>query len=185
MLQAIGWLIGIIAAYSLIKVAWDKLPILLSGKRIAVLGEREVGKTHLIRFLSTGTIPMDYEATLDPKKAKGRKFNLRELNLVLKDMLDMSGAEHAYKVWKQEFDKADIVFYLFRADRFFRGNQRTQTRVEKDLAQIQLWFDEQQAKRPTLFLIGTHCDLMSEYKQINPNQRADFNDKLLSMDVAK
>ncbi|OQY47269.1 MAG: hypothetical protein B6242_05355 [Anaerolineaceae bacterium 4572_78] len=40
---------------------WEDLVHWWKGKRIAVIGARETGKTHLIKFLLIGSIPVEYE----------------------------------------------------------------------------------------------------------------------------
>lgn len=73
-------------------VKWDKILIALKGKRLAVLGARAVGKTHLVRFLTSGSIPSEYKQTVAPEKASSRRFSLKELDLRIKDTLDISEA---------------------------------------------------------------------------------------------
>jgi hypothetical protein len=54
--------IGLAALFTggMVYLNWDKIVIALSGKQVAVLGARQVGKTHLIEFLTTGSIPAGY-----------------------------------------------------------------------------------------------------------------------------
>ncbi len=44
-----------------IALNWDNILIALKGKKLAVLGARGVGKTHIIKFLSSGSIPAEYK----------------------------------------------------------------------------------------------------------------------------
>lgn len=74
-----------------IVVKWDDIVIALKGKRLAVLGTRGVGKTHLVKFLATGSIPADYKQTVAPEKTSSRRFKLGDLDLKVKDSLDVSG----------------------------------------------------------------------------------------------
>jgi hypothetical protein len=70
---------------------WDAVLMAWKGKRLAVLGARGVGKTHLIKFLTSGTIPAEYKQTVAPEKASARRFALGDLDLKVKDTLDVSG----------------------------------------------------------------------------------------------
>ena len=188
-LYAILAALGIWGVTELIKISWDVLRKFLYGKRIAILGARAVGKTHLIQFLTKGTIPLEYEVTIDPTREKGRKLDqtikLADLNLKIDDMIDFSGGEDWYPLWKEQFDKADIVFYLFKANDYFGGDKSTQDRVHQDLGQIDIWFNENKHHKPTYFLVGTHCDFISGYVEIPLKNRAGFSDKLIQTAAAR
>lgn len=136
---------------------WDKIIKALKGKKLAVLGEREVGKTSLLKFLTEGSIPETYEATIEGgEKLCGRRFQLRDLKLVIKDTRDVSG-RRGYG-WERITKDADVVLYLLRADRFMEGHKPTEARVRGDIEQIKRWLQDNPKEFP-LFLIGTHCDL--------------------------
>ncbi len=49
--------LGLLIGGTAIALSWDDIVISLKGKKLAVLGARGVGKTHLLKFLSTGSIP--------------------------------------------------------------------------------------------------------------------------------
>ena len=137
---------------------WDKIIKALKGKKLAVLGEREVGKTTLLKFLAEGSIPEKYEATIEGgEKVCGRRFRLRDLELVIKDTRDVPG-RRGYG-WERITKDADVVLYLLRADRLMEGHKPTQDRVRGDIDQIKRWLGENPKKEFPLFLIGTHCDL--------------------------
>lgn len=136
---------------------WDKIIKALKGKKLAVLGERKVGKTSLLKFLTEGSIPEKYEATIEGgEKLCGRRFQLRDLELVIKDTRDVSG-RRGYS-WERITKDADVVLYLLRADRLMEGHKPTEDRVRGDIEQIKRWLDDKPKEFP-LFLIGTHCDL--------------------------
>src|SRR5688500_16048996 len=107
-------LIGIGVASLLIGTAagWDDIVLMLKGKKFAVLGARRVGKTSLTTFLSSGSIPAEYEQTLAPKKASARRFPLKDLDLKVKDTLEVSGDKAAYAEWKELHDQSHVVLYL-------------------------------------------------------------------------
>lgn len=174
----IAWIVvGAVAATAGTAIAfnWDAIVIALKGKRLAVLGARGVGKTHLIKFLSTGTIPADYKQTIAPEKANSRRFSLKELDLKVKETLDLSGDKAAYAEWKKLHDEADAIFYLLRADRLFAGDTNVETRVRDDLRHISGWL-EARDPRP-FFIIGTHCDLDTEFRNLSADKIGDYTDK--------
>lgn len=163
-------------------VKWDDIVIALKGKRLAVLGARGVGKTHLIKFITSGSIPSEYKQTLAPEKASSRRFQLKELNLKIKDTLDVSGDKSAYAEWKELHDDADIVFYLLRADLLIAGDKDTEARVCEDLRHISSWL-EARTDRPRFFIIGTHCDLDSQFAKVSAEKIGDYVDKFRKLPI--
>ena len=134
---------------------WDKIIKALKGKKLAVLGQVRVGKTRLIRFLTEGSIPEpeEYDGTQHPKKVRGRRFELRDLKLAIKDTWDMP-ARMGYD-WERIIKGADIVLYLLRVDRLMEGYGPTESRVQKDIGQIKRWLDANPKKFP-LFVALLH-----------------------------
>jgi hypothetical protein len=179
-IAALSLLIG--GGATVIALNWDKIVLALKGKKIAVLGARGVGKTHLIRFLSTGSIPAAYKQTVAPEKASARRFQLCELDLKLKKTLDLSGDKAAYAEWKELHDSSDVVLYLLRADRLMVADAEVEARVRADLRHIGGWL-EASSKRPRFFIVGTHCDLDSEFSGIPPDREGDYVDKFQRLPV--
>jgi energy-coupling factor transporter ATP-binding protein EcfA2 len=165
-----------------IVVKWDDIVIALRGKRLAVLGARGVGKTHLVKFLTTGSIPAEYKQTVAPEKASSRRFSLKDLDLKVKETLDLSGDKAAYAEWKELHDKADVVFYLLRADRLIAGDRDVEGRVRDDLRHISGWL-EGRNPRPLFFIIGTHCDLDAEFQSASADKIGDYVDKFRRLPI--
>lgn len=163
---------------------WDKIIIALKGKRLAVLGARAVGKTTLVKFLTSGTIPAEYKQTLAPDNAGSRRFSLKELDIRIKDTQDISGDKAAYAEWKELHDKADIVLYLMRADLLLAGDPATETRVRDDLKHISDWL-ESRTPRPLFFFIGTHCDLDPEFSRLTPDRAGDYIDRFRHLPIVE
>jgi len=149
------------------------------GKRVAVLGARAVGKTTFLSFLTTGSIPENYEETLYSTECDGRRFQLKDLQLRIKDSFDVGGAKHNIcEEWKNEFIESDIVFYLLRADLLMNDDSDTVNRVRSDFNIIKDWVDELEVKeRPTFYIIGTHCDLDILYSKLPEKNKAAYIDK--------
>ncbi len=165
-----------------IAVKWDDILIRLKGKRLAVLGARGVGKTHFVKFLTTGSIPSEYKQTVAPEKASARRIQLKELDLKVKDMLDVSGDKSAYSEWKELHDQADIVFYVLRADQLIAGDHDVEIRVRDDLRHISGWL-EARKQRPRFFIIGTHCDFDAEFRSTSPDKIGDYVDKFRRLPI--
>ncbi len=182
----IGIAIGIAGAIAgaIAEEIWDKIVIFFKGKRVAVFGARGVGKTHLIKFLTTGTIPAEYKQTIAPEKAPSRRFSLKELGIKVKETQDLSGDKAAYAEWKKLHDEADVVFYLLRADRLIAGDVNVETRVRDDLRHISEWL-EKRNPRPLFFIIGTHCDLDTEFRTLTADKIGDYNDKFCRLPIVR
>lgn len=165
-----------------IAVQWDQIVVAFKGKRLAVLGARGVGKTHLIRFLASGSIPAEYKQTVAPEKASARRFQLKDLDLKVRDTLDVSGDKAAYAEWKELHDKADVVFYLLRADRLIAGDPEVESRVRDDLRHVGGWLDAHKS-RPRFFIIGTHCDFDGEFTALSADRLGDYMDKFRKLPI--
>lgn len=165
-----------------ILASWDDIVVALHGKRLAVLGARGVGKTHLIKFLTTGSIPSEYKQTVAPEKAAARRFQLKDLDLKVKDTLDVAGAKDAYAVWKELHDQAHVVFYLLRADHLIAGDAEVEGRVRDDLRHIGGWL-EARTPRPLFFIVGTHCDLDTEFAGLSADKIGDYVDKFRKLPI--
>lgn len=165
-----------------IALKWDDILVALQGKRLAVLGPRGVGKTHLIRFLTSGSIPAEYKQTVAPHRASARRFQLKDLDLKVKDILDVSGDKAAYAEWKELHDQADLVFYLLRADRLIAADSDVETRASDDLRHIGGWLDAR-TPRPRFFIIGTHCDFDPNFSRLSADKLGDYQDNFRKLPI--
>lgn len=159
----------------------DNIIAALTGKRFAVLGERGVGKTVLINFLTKGTLSQDYIQTLDLKKTASNYFKLKDLKLSIKQSKDVPGDTDFFALWEDIVQNSDIVLYLLRADKLMAGDKYTEERVKRDMGQIGEWLKGNPKKFP-LFIIGTHCDLTDpDLTKLPKNERGYYEDKLRKM----
>ena len=160
---------------------WDTIIKALKGKKVAVLGARKVGKTRLINFLSKGSLPKKYEGTNYPEPVRGRRFQLKELKLVIKDMVDVPG--RGGYTWERIVKDADIVLYLLRVDRLMKGHKPTEDRVQRDIGRIKRWLDDNPKEFP-LFIIGTHCDRTDpDWTTLSADQIVEYEDKVRDMAI--
>ncbi len=155
----------------------------LEGKKLAVFGERGVGKTVLINFLTKGKLSEEYTQTLDPEKTEANDFELEDLRLRIKESIDMPGDPDFYADWKKLSQDVDVVLYLLRADKLLVGDKRTEERVKRDIGQIGKWLKESPKEFP-LFVIGTHCDLTTpDLTRLPEDKIGDYGDKLRGMPI--
>ena len=155
----------------------------LKWKKFAVLGERSTGKTTLINFLTKGTLSKEYIQTLSPEKTEANNFRLEDLELKIKESIDVPGSADFYGDWEKIVQDADIVLYLLRSDKLMAGNKHIEERVKRDMGQIGRWLKKDSQDFP-LFIIGTHCDLTDpDLTQLPENERGDYEDKLRGMSI--
>jgi len=154
----------------------DQLVIRLAGKRVAVLGERHVGKTVLLKFLADGEIPSEYMQTLLPENVAGKRLAFGDLKLDLKGTRDLPGGHDAITEWKKLHDEADYVLYLVNAQRV------DPRRITRDLTQLEGWSNARKSP-PKLAVIVTHMDLNPAYVQTPPSAMGDFRDRFVKMNL--
>lgn len=159
---------------------WDNIVIALQGKRLAVLGARRTGKTSLLSFLTTGSIPSDYAQTTSTEKVQKIRKKLKELDLKIKKCNDVSGDTAAYAEWKEEFDQADLVLYLLRADKILMGDEGAKKRFEADIYHICTWSKDEANKDKKIFIIGSHCDNDESFKK---KPKGDYLDEFNHLEI--
>ena len=160
----------------------------LKGKTLAVLGEQKVGKTCLLDFLTTGSIPKKYKADHYAREVPGRRFQLRKLKLNIPPLKHLPGFKEQYAIWKEVVTEADIVLYLLRVDQLMAGHKPTEDRVQKDMRQIKKWLDELEKngipKKYPLFVIGTYCDRTDpDLTALPADQTGDYVNKIRDMPI--
>ena len=150
------------------------------GKKLAILGERGVGKTTLFTYLSTESLPKKYRQNTGTEKVGGNNIKIDDLEFKMEESPDVSGGIDARLEWKKAVLDADIVFYMFRADLFKKRDEPTLKRAYDDIKHIAHWIKRSdKSKEIKLYLIGSHCDIDPEYKQFN-NYMGDYKDNFKS-----
>lgn len=86
----------------------------LKGKRFAVLGKRDSGKTALIKYLSEGVFSRKYDPTVIETKTKRGIKKFEGLELILKESKDVAGDQGNWGRWKNVYLESDVVLYLFK-----------------------------------------------------------------------
>lgn len=174
----IGGIVGLLATLVLGVVVgnWSKIQNALNGKKIAVLGPREAGKTTLIKFLLQGKLSEEYVATSKPEKYSGKAYSLQDLELKIKDTTDVPGDIQSHDSWEQLYKEADLVLYLVDAKKLHDSDADYEKTVLTDMRHIGEWFDVRKENPPITFLVATHCDVISEYADQPENRRSKFID---------
>ena len=183
--EAIGWAANkFFKSFGSLSIV-EQIKVLIKGSSVAVLGAREVGKTSLLRFLSTGSIPAEYIAGYRPEKVESNVLKLPDVTLVLKKALDLPGADDFYPKWVDLCNESDIVLYLMRMDSVLVGDSGAEARVENDVSTINeaLELREEKAKGkknklPWVFVVGTYCDTDPNFASALPNRFGQYADSL-------
>lgn len=159
-----------------IKDVWESLIISLKGKRVAVLGERNVGKSVLLKFLASGEVPDEYMQTVLTEKVEGKRFAMGDLKLDLKETRDVPGGHDAIEEWKALHDEADIVLYLVNSQKV------NQQRIRRDLEKLESW-SKARAPQPKLIVLVTHMDLDPKYVATPVSGLGHFRDRFVKLNL--
>lgn len=163
---------------------WDDIIYTLRGKKIAVLGDRSVGKTTLLKYLEKGILIDRYTQTLDRQEVERTRVKLGDLDIRLKKTHDVSGGQAAYGAWKNLFDTSDLIFYLVRTDGLLKHDLATENRCEDDLKQIQDWIKESKSKKQ-FFIVGNHWKPDPEFDNLAADQMGNYVDRFRALPVVK
>jgi energy-coupling factor transporter ATP-binding protein EcfA2 len=163
---------------------WENITYALKGKKIAVLGAREVGKTTLLKYMEKGILIERYKQTLDKQEIERTRIKLGDLDIRLKKTDDVSGDKAAYGVWKKLFEEADLVLYVIRTDMLLKHDSNTEKRAEDDLRQVQGWIKECDSKKQ-FFIVGNHWDSDPDFKNLTPDQMGGYVDRFRALPVVK
>lgn len=169
-------------------VAWwlfgDDIKKFFKGKRIVALGLPTAGKTTLLNFLGSGMIPpAEYKATAISEPIKVKKpMKLKDLELVLKDIIDVGGGDSRRRSEKIGLIKnADIILYLFRVDKWKQNPFEVEEEILSDLTAISESVNERltENNESKVVIVGTHTDKDPEW---NANVGALEYEKLIVED---
>jgi hypothetical protein len=151
----------------------DRLIGQLAGRNIAILGERETGKTHLHYFLRTRTIPSQYTQTLGQERVQASVARLVAVGatgqpekavLRLQRGYDVPGSAEAINSWKAVLERAAILLYLFRADWVFHKDEEHLQRIREDADALATILRGLPRRLSGAALVGTHYDCVPGYQ---------------------
>jgi hypothetical protein len=175
---------------------WRKAKAKLRGKRVVILGDKGVGKTHLLTFLTTGAIPSHCLPSGGPRAHSAARFQLRDLRLDVAETWDVSGDKEYYPFWQELIQgskalggqrnavhpngkkgspiaPADVVVYLTRADRMMQGDAGPNARIVRDAEHIGAWTRELEVP-PRVIVAGTFCDKDPAYADGDEQARSQY-----------
>ena len=151
----------------------DRMIGQLLGRDIAILGERQTGKTHLHYFLRTRTIPSGYNQTLGQQRVQASVARLitvgaagepEKVVLRLQRGYDVPGSAEALDSWKEVLDRAAIMLYLFRADYVFYEDEGHLKRIREDAEALGGILRVLGRRLSAAALVGTHYDCVPGFQ---------------------
>jgi|GEM_PF-1861404 len=178
-------LVAVVAVPAVVK----EVRKLLKDKSVAILGRQEVGKSTLLHYLREGKLP--HRRTRTPDPLPGGQFRLRlpgggEVRLSVPQ--DLPGhTVPAYKDWREAFESADFVWYLFRSDLIVNGDASETELVEKHLDHLGDWYAELQRRNaaPKVILVGVFADQDATYNDDGAFEDRVRNSALISQSSVK
>lgn len=177
-------------AWTVGKKTWDDIIFALQGKKIAVLGQRAVGKSSLLKCAFEEKDLEDLEKyiqTLISKEVVRKHLKFDELDIRLKTTKDVSGSEEALLEWKTLFSESDIILYLVRTDKLFNNDNEHIERVTRDMEYLGEWMKDSQSKKQ-VFIVGNHWyddDDLKFMKLIYKSESGSYRDEFNDLDIVK
>lgn len=165
-LLAAPWVIATVAVavVGAMGAAAALIRYMLKGKTIAILGGQHVGKTTLLRFMSEGALPEAVRDTVDSAHGRTVTIKVGKSDIKFTIRKDVSGNQGlGLADWKDVFDGADYVWYLFRADLIVQGDRDQIDMVSDHIDVFKSWLGT--GTKPKILLIGTWADKSPVYSK--------------------
>jgi len=176
--------LGVGAGGATVVYNWDDIYSALRKKKIAVLGERGVGKTTILKYMEKRILIEHYKQTLIKEEIKKTKIKLGDLNISVEKTHDVPGSQDAYGAWKALFDTSDVIFYIVRTNELLNFNPTTEKRCGEDLGQIQGWLKDSKAEKQ-FFIVGNHWNSDPEFKNLTDETMGNYVDRFRALPVVK
>lgn len=146
----------------------------VSGRTLAILGERQSGKTTLTRLMSQGILgDPEYIETVADTSYAGATTTLPDGTVLhVGDLKDLPGDESAWLPWRNRVQESHHVIYLLRSPQLRTGRSTARNRCRRDLQQIAIWIEEANSEERgerSVVLVFSHRDL-------DTDQSANTND---------
>lgn len=145
---------------------WDQLVVLLAGKKIGVLGQREAGKTTLHNHLRGMRIESAYTPTVVSKPVPARRPAIETAlghvrKLALRRSRDVPGnLSGSADAWRELVKESDVLLYVFNAAHVVDGNAARLASIVDDCGFIcKTLKDRKLGEQPELVvLVGNRAD---------------------------
>lgn len=146
------------------------------GKKVAILGRRETGKTRIFDLLTTNKIDTtkEYQQTRAKNIISETHVKIADANIdfVMVDSIDVGGSERNYHDWLTQVKDANFILYLINAKDLIENKDGFSEKIDKDIQTIgEIVRDNKISK---VFLVITHSDEVNEYIK----DRDNFENKI-------
>jgi len=165
---------------------WEDIQYGLRGKRIAILGERKVGKTTLWKYMGKGCLIERYSQTMKKQEIERFKLKIDELEIRIRVCDDVSGSETNEETWNKVFEGSNLVLYMLRSDKLFNQDQLTVKRCNEDLEQMHLWIQANKDDQKIVFIVGNHWSsdpMISDLE--DQSKRGYYKDRFEELEVVR
>lgn len=161
MVLPLAWIIGVgvVGLIGAISVTGYKQYQKYTGKKIAVLGARGVGKTSFFTFLEKGEISEQHEQTYCKQKKEGIFIKLDDKKIIFGSTYDVGGKD--YGSWLDLIQVSDIIVYMMDINRVLKKDTLYIMTVREDLSKIAEQIREQEQKKGNklnVILMLNHAD---------------------------
>lgn len=130
-----------------------------SGKRIAILGAEQSGKTSLLMHLRDQRSRTSLVGEGDVQTGGRFSLQLGKKSVDFELPKDLSGSDGgASPAWREAFAKAHFVLYLFRADLLIQGDTASLSTIKTHFDTFKIWLDDEKFNRPKIILVATFAD---------------------------
>ncbi|MEJ1922510.1 hypothetical protein [Microbacterium sp. KHB019] len=145
--------------------AIPKIWKILDKNTVAILGAPQTGKTALIRLLRDVDAPDDGLPSAVSGEDRGRfRLEVKDKAVDFAVPRDLPGSDGLNVAeWKDAFDDADHVWYLFRADLVAQDDAATVQLLRTHFALLRKWLSAKPGSGPKILLVGTWADEHSDY----------------------
>lgn len=157
-------LLGLVGGAAAAASLWPQT----KGKRLLVVGNTGSGKTTLVDFLRTGTIPEETRKTANTTThdVKG-EVRMGDLELKVDRIWDTAGDEEVtWRAWHDKAQDADEILYLIHVEK--AASTEHAATIRRDAQQISLWRQAGDLKSSChVLLVVTHCDLVAGFGELD------------------
>jgi hypothetical protein len=157
---------------------WDRIVVLIAGKRIGVLGSRAAGKTTLNTYLREGRVLTEYEPTLGTEAVASGRPQVRQLEgatqgnpgvgkIAIRRGRDVPGDSKTNQAdWQDIVMESQALVYLFDVHRLLKQERAYSNQIVYDCQLVGGFLEDRLTRdgaAPQVGMLGTHCDLEPDY----------------------
>lgn len=140
-----AWGLGALALAGIAAAAFGAFDKKTQNKRVAILGSRNVGKTHFIHFITYKDVP-DFVPPSTSVEGRPETVYVRGTPWTV---VDLPGVKDFRQNWMEQYKQSDVTLFFIDASRIADGDQTHIDEVLSSSKQIGLWNEEMVHATPT------------------------------------